>query len=426
MALRTVLAILAVTLLGVNCTASRLQDWKETLEKVSKNLAWLSERKEKFLERKFQQITPASTTSLGYNYNAVSPYPYSWVSSPFQSSSYYYTKPTWYSLRKPVPFQSFNYNPSFNRFQPVVTPPKPSKSFTPPRISNDPTPDDDATKTTIVPPAALKAIPAVPVTSTTTQAPHGISYDPTPATKTTTVPPVAIKAVPAVPAEPVPAQPVKGSDRQTDERERDERILNFVDRFVSGKFYNSLQSSLTTTRTTTTTTSTTTTPAPAPYSDDTVLDFSSGQAQVVTSTVEKVEPISDQGLVKEGIKGFSIFKGLIDELGLADQYQDQDQNEGITIFTPGNKAFSELPFDVNTLDAHAQTRLITKHIVRGTFDAKSLPDGPLKTMNGESIYVARNENGKARIITDSGEAKIKIANIKTKLGIVHVVDKVFL
>merc|ERR1719273_635435 len=209
--------------------------------------------------------------------------------------------------------------------------------------------------------------------------------------------------------------------------------MNFVDRFVTGPFYNSLKSSLTTTRTTTTTTrttttttSTTTTPAPAPDSDDTVLDFSSGQAQVVKSTVEKVEPISDQGLVKEGIRGFSIFKGLIEELGLADQYQDHDQNDEMTIFTPGNKAFSELPFDVNTLDTNALTRLITKHIVQGAFDAKSLPDGPLKTMNGESIYVARNENGKVRIITNAGEAKIKIANIKTKLGIVHVVDKVFL
>ena len=47
-------------------------------------------------------------------------------------------------------------------------------------------------------------------------------------------------------------------------------------------------------------------------------------------------------------------------------------------------------------------------------------------MNGESIYVARNENGKVRIITNSGEARIKIGNIKTRLGIVHVVDKVFL
>ena len=47
-------------------------------------------------------------------------------------------------------------------------------------------------------------------------------------------------------------------------------------------------------------------------------------------------------------------------------------------------------------------------------------------MNGESIHVARNEKGKVRITTNSGEAKIKIGNIKSKIGIVHVVDKVFL
>ena len=126
----------------------------------------------------------------------------------------------------------------------------------------------------------------------------------------------------------------------------------------------------------TTTTTTTSTPAPAALdSDDLVLDFSSGQAQVVKSTAEKVNPISDQGLAKDGIKGFDIFKGLIDKLGLEDQFQDQKGK--LTIFTPGNNAFSELPFDVNTLDTNALTKLITKHFVLGVLDSKSLPDGPV-------------------------------------------------
>ena len=48
-------------------------------------------------------------------------------------------------------------------------------------------------------------------------------------------------------------------------------------------------------------------------------------------------------------------------------------------------------------------------------------------MNGESIHVARNEKGEVKITTNSGEAKIIIGNIKIpKIGVVHVVDKVFL
>ena len=205
----------------------------------------------------------------------------------------------------------------------------------------------------------------IKTTTTKAKAPHRNVYRPTPANKTTAVPLEVSKAVPVVPA--------KTSDRQTDKK-----ILNFVKDFATGNFYNSLQSSLTTRSriTTTRTTTTTSTPAPAaPDSDDLVLDFSSGQAQVVKSTAEKVNPISDQGLAKEGIKGFDIFKGLIDKLGLEDQFQDQ--NEKLTIFTPGNDAFSELPFDVNTLDTNALTKLITKHFILGVLDSKSLPDGPV-------------------------------------------------
>merc|ERR1712080_102298 len=125
-----------------------------------------------------------------------------------------------------------------------------------------------------------------------------------------------------------------------------------------------------------------------------------------------------------GSKGFSVFKGLIDKLGLEERFQEADDK--FTIFTAGNEAFRKLPFDINKLDNQALMRLVTKHFLKGAFNTKSLPIGPVQTMNGESITVSRDGNGKVRIITNSGEAKLKIANIRTKWGIVHVIDKVFL
>merc|ERR1711953_1603574 len=404
MALGTVLAILTVTFLteGGNCSPSiQLPVWKQ---KLLKNLPTFKK-------------TPGSTAllTLQDHGNSFSPYSYSRPSAPrfFSSNNYYnnyYSTSNRYSpqqsaVRKPIPFQSSNR--FYNRFQPVkqqVTTPRPSSRGVQP-INNKPfdrlkpgypyrTPTAPATTTT--------------TTTTTTKAPIRFRARPTPATR----PPTVLKALPAVPA--VPAQPKANTD---------ERILNFVQRFVTSKLYNSLQSSLTTKPTTTTT------PAPvvAPIDDDdTVLDFSSGEAQVVKTTVEKVEPISEEGLAKEGRKGFNVFKGLIDKLGLEDRFADEPQGAEFTIFTPGNSAFYELPYDVNALDDDSLLKLITKHFVRGAFKSKDLPDGPVETLSGESINVSKNENGKVRINTGSGEAKIKIANIKTKWGIVHVVDKVFL
>ena len=50
----------------------------------------------------------------------------------------------------------------------------------------------------------------------------------------------------------------------------------------------------------------------------------------------------------------------------------------------------------------------------------------LETLGGEFVTISKNpETNKVRVFSLSGEANVKVANIKTKFGLVHVVDTVF-
>ena len=48
----------------------------------------------------------------------------------------------------------------------------------------------------------------------------------------------------------------------------------------------------------------------------------------------------------------------------------------------------------------------------------------VETIGGEFITIDRNpDTNKVKIISNSGEAKVRNANIETKYGLVHVIDK---
>ena len=107
---------------------------------------------------------------------------------------------------------------------------------------------------------------------------------------------------------------------------------------------------------------------------DEVLDFSSGSAQVVENTAEKVEEISEQDTNEGGSKGFSIFRNLFESVDLEKELANIGN---ITIFAPDNNAFEALSFDVKSLDDKAQRRIILKHFVKGTLKKKEMRSGPV-------------------------------------------------
>ena len=48
----------------------------------------------------------------------------------------------------------------------------------------------------------------------------------------------------------------------------------------------------------------------------------------------------------------------------------------------------------------------------------------MQTLGGEYITIFRNpDTNKVKIIHEAGESNVKIANVDTKYGLVHVIDK---
>ncbi len=122
--------------------------------------------------------------------------------------------------------------------------------------------------------------------------------------------------------------------------------------------------------------------------------------------------------------------GLVDTLKSAGPF---------TVFAPTNAAFAALPAGtVDTLlkpeNKGTLSGILTYHVVAGQLDAKALGakikagkgQATLTTVQGATLTV--KSVGKAVTVTDTkgNVAKVTIANVYQKNGVIHVVDKVLL
>merc|ERR1712156_908332 len=178
----------------------------------------------------------------------------------------------------------------------------------------------------------------------------------------------------------------------------------------------------TTTQKTTTRTTTTTTTTTEEEEDNTVLDFSSGEAKVVENTVEKIEKKSNVRIATGAKNQFTKFQELIDTTGVADII---DAAGNVTIFSPLNKAFEEMTTKIDDVPLATVQKWILKHFVKGYLFRRDMENGQLVTLGGEFITISKNpRTNKVKVFSNSGKSKVKVANIKTKFGLVHVIDKV--
>lgn len=122
--------------------------------------------------------------------------------------------------------------------------------------------------------------------------------------------------------------------------------------------------------------------------------------------------------------------GLVDTLNSAGPF---------TVFAPTNDAFAKLP--AGTVDTLTQpenkeqlTKILTYHVVKGTYDAKKLMKEIKKhngsfqmtTVQGEPLtFTMDGDNIK---ITDAkgGTAMVTTANVYQSNGVVHVIDSVLM
>ena len=110
-----------------------------------------------------------------------------------------------------------------------------------------------------------------------------------------------------------------------------------------------------------------------------------------------------------------------------------------TVFAPTNAAFAALPAGtVDTLlrpeNKGTLTAVLTYHVVPGNLDAKALAakvkagkgSAALTTVQGETLTV-RSANGGVTVTDAKGNvAKVTIADVQQKNGVIHVVDKVLM
>jgi len=101
-----------------------------------------------------------------------------------------------------------------------------------------------------------------------------------------------------------------------------------------------------------------------------------------------------------------------------------------TVFAPTNEAFAKVPsatLDALLADKKALADVLTYHVVKGKIPASKLqPTQTVTTLEGKDITIDVAD-GKATITDGQGNTvNITTTDIKTKNGIIHVIDGVLL
>lgn len=117
----------------------------------------------------------------------------------------------------------------------------------------------------------------------------------------------------------------------------------------------------------------------------------------------------------------STLNGLVVKAGLASTLQGTGP---FTVFAPTNEAFKTVP--QKTMDALAKDPamlkdLLTYHVVPGKLAAADIKSGPVKTVNGATLAVA-----KAGDFVTVEEGMVQSANIVATNGVIHTVDRVMI
>merc|ERR1711923_409935 len=98
-----------------------------------------------------------------------------------------------------------------------------------------------------------------------------------------------------------------------------------------------------------------------------------------------------------------------------------------TVFAPTNDAFAKIPADtLNGLlaDKEALTKVLLRHVVPGTVFAKGVCSKERKTAGGEKIRTETSYYTGVKVFSDSGEAKVVVADVIATNGVIHAIDSV--
>ncbi len=117
----------------------------------------------------------------------------------------------------------------------------------------------------------------------------------------------------------------------------------------------------------------------------------------------------------------STLHGLVAKAGLNDTLKGQGP---FTVFAPNNDAFRTVPAKtLNDLAANPDRlkAVLSYHVVPAQVMAAEVKNGPVKSVQGSTLAVARA--GASVTVED---AMVVTADVKASNGVIHVVDRVLL
>ncbi len=98
-----------------------------------------------------------------------------------------------------------------------------------------------------------------------------------------------------------------------------------------------------------------------------------------------------------------------------------------TVFAPTNDAFAALPAGVldklvQPQNKAALTQILTYHVVNGEVMAADVTNGPVPTLEGQSITLSTANGG----VTINDTAKVTTPDVDASNGVIHLIDTVLL
>jgi uncharacterized surface protein with fasciclin (FAS1) repeats len=159
-----------------------------------------------------------------------------------------------------------------------------------------------------------------------------------------------------------------------------------------------------------------------------VLAAATSQAQEKTVMVGGAAMYPSKNIVQNAInsKDHTTLVAAVKAAGLVDALQGEGP---FTVFAPTNQAFTLLK-----AENKAQLQgVLTYHVVSGNWDAQSLKDmikknngkATITTLSKDTLYASLDEDGNVWLWDENGgKAKVTIANVYQKNGVIHVIDGV--
>lgn len=116
------------------------------------------------------------------------------------------------------------------------------------------------------------------------------------------------------------------------------------------------------------------------------------------------------------------FTTLVKAVGVANLSSTLSGAGPFTVFAPTDAAFAALPngtLDKLLKDPKELAKVLEYHVVAGEFTSKDLKDGPVKTVEGQSVTIKISGSD-----VSVNKAKVTKADVFAVNGVIHVIDAV--